>query len=165
MPPDSGDRHAGTLADMPDANPHILISLESSSLSVRTALIRIRAALTELGLDSDAAHSIELVLAEVLNNIGEHAYRGMDRGRIELGIWPEGDMLLFRTRDSGIPMPNENLPAGRAAALDCPMEEIPEGGFGWYLIRNLTADLGYDRVGNGNLLTFRMRRDARPING
>lgn len=144
---------------------HVVLRLESSALSVRTALIRVRASLADFGITADAVGSIELVLAEVLNNIGEHAYRGACDGSIVLSIRGVGDMLFFEARDNGVPMPNGQMPAGRAAALDCPIEDIPEGGFGWYLIRNLTADLFYTRDGDTNFLTFRMRRDARPIDG
>jgi serine/threonine-protein kinase RsbW len=161
MPPDL-DQHP-RLADVTGGRPQVSLSLCSSSLSVRSALLQVRAALADLTLDADASGSIEIVLAEVLNNIGEHAYRGQDEGRIELRIWARGEALLFETRDFGLPMPNGRMPAGRAASLDCPAEDSPEGGFGWHLLRTLTADLFSARVGERNHLTFRMRRDARPI--
>ena len=164
MPPEARDRGAD-LVEVAGVRPHLVLSIDSSSVAVRSALVRLRSALAELNLATDAVGSIELVLAEVLNNIGEHAYRGMDGGMIELTVWNDGDVLLFRTRDTGIPMPNGKVPAGRAAALDCPTEEIPEGGYGWHLIRQLTADLQYARIDNSNELTFRMQRDARPIEG
>ena len=163
MPPEFGDRHAGVVAKLPDMRPHLVLSIDSSQVSVRSALVRLRSALVEFGLETEAMGSIELVLAEVLNNIEEHAYRGMEKGRIELSVWNDGDTLLFKACDTGIPMPNGKVPVGRAAALDCPTEDIPEGGYGWYLIRHLTAELDYARIGNRNQLTFRMRRDARPV--
>ena len=43
------------------------------------------------------------------------------------------------------------------------VEELPEGGFGWDLIRQLTTGLAYARVEGRNELTFRMRRAAQPI--
>jgi serine/threonine-protein kinase RsbW len=165
MRPEPREELEGTLAEMTDPRPAAVFTFGSASPAVRAALAEIRDVLFRLAPDADAAGSIEIVLAEVLNNIGEHAYRGMEEGRIELCIWTEGETLLFETRDAGLPMPNGRMPAGRAARLDCPVEEIPEGGFGWHLIRNLTAGLCYARIGDSNQLTFRMRRDARPIEG
>jgi serine/threonine-protein kinase RsbW len=163
MLPEPREEPEGTLAEMTDAGAAAVFTFGSTSLSVRAALVEVRVVLAELAPDADAAGSIEIVLAEVLNNIGEHAYRGRAGGSIVLRIRDEGEMLHFETRDDGLPMPNGRMPAGRAARLDCPVEDIPEGGFGWHLIRNLTAGLCYARVGDCNQLTFRMRRDARPI--
>jgi serine/threonine-protein kinase RsbW len=165
MPPEPDGSLVGAVAGMTGVRPDFVVRLGSSTLSVRQALVGLRPALAGLACDADAAGSIELVLAEVLNNIGEHAYRGMDEGSIQLSVWASGDTLHFEARDAGLPMPNGRMPAGRAARVDCPLEEIPEGGFGWYLIRHLTADLHYARVGEINHLTFRMRRDARPPDG
>jgi serine/threonine-protein kinase RsbW len=33
-------------------------------------------------------------------------------------------------------------------------DDLPEGGFGWYLIRTLARDVRYDRNGVTNCLTF-----------
>ena len=33
-------------------------------------------------------------------------------------------------------------------------EDLPEGGFGWFLIRTLTLDLEYERDGGFNKLRF-----------
>ncbi len=141
---------------------NLFVALECSPQSVRAALAEARVGLAALAPCPEAAGTIELVLAEVLNNICEHAYRGAP-GPVELSVRLEGEMLLFETRDHGVPMPNGRAPAGRRASLDRPLEDIPEGGFGWYLIRQLTTDLIYSRVGDRNDLSFRMRRDAQPI--
>lgn len=144
--------------------PFLVLGLVSGPMAVRAALAELRQGLTGL-VAADAAGSIELVLAEVLNNICEHGYRDIPGGAIQVSVWIEGEMLVFETRDYGLPMPGGRVPAGRRAQLDCPVENLPEGGFGWYLIRQLTADLTYARQGERNHLTFRMRRDAQPIQG
>ena len=163
MRPESGTSPGGPIADVARPEPSLVVTLDSSTLSVRAALAEMRAGLAELVLASDAAGTVELVLAEVMNNICEHAYGDASGGRIELAVWNEGDVLAFETRDYGLPMPNGKLPAGLPVPIDRPLDELPEGGFGWYLIRHLTSDLSYARVGHRNELTFRMRRDAQPI--
>jgi serine/threonine-protein kinase RsbW len=52
-------------------------------------------------------------------------------------------------------MPKETLPEGRLIAR-ADVSNLPEGGFGWFLIRALSRDLDYRRVGGRNLLSFRL---------
>lgn len=163
MHPDHGETPDEVPQAVSRADPYLAIRLESSAISVRAALARTRTGLAGLALGCEAAGSVELVLAEVMNNICEHAYRHAPDGIIELSVWTEGEMLAFETRDYGVPMPDGRMPAGRPIPVNCAIEDMPEGGFGWNVIRQLTADLAYARVGEFNRLTFRMRRDARPI--
>ncbi len=144
------------------SEPIFAVELDSSPLSVREVLTRLRARLGRLCLGCEAAGAVELVLAEVLNNICEHAYAGTSGGRIALSIWIEPDMLSFRVVDHGVAMPCGRLPSGRPVAAACSLNELPEGGFGWNLIRHLTADLTYWRTDGRNHLTFRMQLDASP---
>lgn len=145
-------------------SPYLALTLDSSVLSVRTALAELRTVIGRLRISDDAASSIELVLAEVLTNICKHAYKGLPGGRIDLTAWADGDTLRFETHDFGVPMPDQQLPAGIPASLDGPVEKMPEGGFGWLLIRQLTVDLSYAREGDRNRLSFRMPCGAEKAN-
>lgn len=155
-------------ADHPDeagaatglSRPYLRLTLDSSMLSVRAALAELRGRLAELSLHIEVAGAVELVLAEVLNNICEHAYRDHP-GRIDLSVWIEGDTMAFEIEDHGAPMPSERLPMGRLPSHRRPVDELPEGGFGWSLIRQLASDLAYSRTDGRNRLTFRMRRGSR----
>jgi serine/threonine-protein kinase RsbW len=49
-------------------------------------------------------------------------------------------------------MPNGKLPEGGLPDVGPP--DFPEGGFGWHLIRSLTADLTYARSAGQNRLSF-----------
>lgn len=99
--------------------------------------------------------TVELVLAEVLNNIVEHAYSDA-AGLITLDLRRARGRLCCLLRDEGRPMPAGCLPPGLAPALGpAPaIADLPEGGFGWFLIRSLTRDLHYDREPGCNRLSF-----------
>ncbi len=125
--------------------------------AVRKALKNAMHFLRGLDISGDACGSVELVLAEVINNVVEHAYADRQVGIIELRIARTRDALLFDVIDDGIPMPDGAAPAGRQHELDCPADALPEGGFGWFLIRELTHDLSYARDGSRNWLKFRMQ--------
>lgn len=96
----------------------------------------------------------ELVLAEVLNNVVEHAY-GEAGGRVEVSLQkgPGGVQCLIT--DEGRAMPGGELPEGRLpGGPEINLSDLPEGGFGWHLIRSLSTDLTYARVDGQNRLSF-----------
>lgn len=104
-------------------------------------------------LTEDGRGTAELVLAEALNNIVEHAYAdGPGPVEVTLCAGPQGIGCLIV--DQGLPMPGGTLPEGRLP--DLAPEDLPEGGFGWHLIRALTTDLTYRRVAGRNQLSFRL---------
>lgn len=122
--------------------------------AVRRALRQLDQASAAAGLSADARISVEVVLAEVLNNIVEHAYAGQS-GEIRITVSPGQMGLQFQVADDGRPMPGDVLPAGLPPALE---GEVPEGGFGWHLIRSLAEDITYRREGGRNLIGFRLAR-------
>lgn len=128
--------------------------------AVRGALTKAMNFLRGLDFGQEECGPVELVLAEAINNVVKHAYAGQSHGVVELAIEQTGDRLAFTILDDGLPMPDDEAPAGPAHDLDCAMEDLPEGGFGWFLIRDLTHDLLYRRVGNRNRLEFMMRLGA-----
>jgi len=139
--------------DLPPDGFHAVFAADPSA--VRVAL---RAALARFvrQMSADEAGTMELVLAEVLNNIVEHAFAEAGPGQIELTISRDTLGLLCRVEDDGAPMPNGMLPAGRLPSNAVPVDDLPEGGFGWFLIRDLTRELSYVRDGSRNLLMFRL---------
>jgi serine/threonine-protein kinase RsbW len=124
--------------------------------SVRSALKTAMGTFRSMDLGAQCHGVVEIVLAEVLNNVVEHAYAEHGRGVIEIEVDLLGDALAFRITDDGRPMPEGEMPEGRRHDLDVPPDELPEGGFGWFLIRELTERLQYYRSGNRNTLTFRI---------
>ena len=98
--------------------------------------------------------TVELVLGEVLNNVVEHAYGPGASGRIEMECALVGSALRFCVRDEGKALPGLHLPCGRAPEVDRPLEELPEGGFGWFLVHSLARDLSYHRDTQHNILKF-----------
>lgn len=139
------------------AHPLCCLQFEGTAMAVREALSTVMADLASLRLTDESAATVELVLAEVLNNVVEHAYGTGTPGPIDVEVWREtSPTLACVIRDRGKPMPDGTPPLGRQALVDVPLEEMPEGGFGWFLIRSLTRDLDYLRQSGGNRLSFRI---------
>ncbi|WP_083545720.1 ATP-binding protein [Sulfitobacter alexandrii] len=133
--------------------------VDSSQMAVRGALLRLRGALSPLSLEPEELETLELVLAEILNNIVEHAYADHRPGdTITVSGEHRTDGLHLRIRDRGKAMPNGQPPLGRPAfgIPRCGAERLPEGGFGWPLIRDLARDLCYRRLDGENTLDLRV---------
>lgn len=135
--------------------PPFHINVESSETAVRSALGQLLQGLAPLKLSVDEAGTIELVMAEALNNIVEHAYpEGDAPGPIDLTCNHADGRLHLLIVDRGRAMPDEQLPEGASVNLDVDLMDMPEGGFGWFLIRDLAKDISYERRNGENRMSF-----------
>jgi len=136
------------------------ISVAANAMAVRRALAGLRDAWRRQGLDDNLCATAEIVLAEVLNNAVEHAQYGRPDGKIDLAVLARFGGLCFHVHDDGRPMPGRKLPPGRVTKIRPVLQDLPEGGFGWQMIRTLTRDLTYRRENGWNHLTFRVDADG-----
>jgi serine/threonine-protein kinase RsbW len=132
----------------------IRLAFASGELEVRAALAQLRHGLAPMHLSEADTGTVELVLGEVLNNVVEHAYGPEATGRIEMECEPLGTALFFNVRDQGRALPGLRLPSGRPPDVDGALDDLPEGGFGWFLVRSLANGLEYRRDDGCNVLEF-----------
>jgi serine/threonine-protein kinase RsbW len=144
----------GSMADPPDPRLCAQVVIPADPVTVRDGLKALFDTILLRSLPEDGRGTAEIVLAEALNNIVEHAY-ARQSGDIEITLDLRGQDLVCRILDSGLPMPKDGLPEGRLVTL-AETATLPEGGFGWFLIRTLSRDLDYRREGGRNLLSFRL---------
>ena len=130
------------------------IVIPADPAAVREGLRALFDTLLLRGLPAAERGTAEIVLAEALNNIVEHAY-ARDSGRIELTLQLHQSELVCRIEDQGAAMPGDRLPDGNLRAITG-TDDLPEGGFGWHLIRTLSRDLHYRRIDGRNQLSFRL---------
>nr|WP_255596787.1 ATP-binding protein [Cognatishimia sp. MH4019] len=128
-------------------------------------LERLMPMLPDWGIGNDDAMTVELVLAETLNNIAEHAFPTQDDALIAVHLWASGDQFYVAVQDDGRAMPGLTLPKGRLPDHTVAREDLPEGGFGWFLIRSQTDRLEYRRDTSRNHLSYsiRLSRPAQPV--
>ena len=128
---------------------------------VRKLLFQISSALASFGIgNSEFLANIQLVMAEVLNNIEEHSYRMVFGQPILVSVHIENDQIVIETEDSGHPMPESSIPEKLRPNADVACAELPEGGFGWYLIHSLAPNPTYQRDGSKNLLRLTFSQDG-----
>lgn len=132
------------------------MAFTASPVAVRTSLALMLGMPPLSALTEDDRGTAELVLAEVLNNVAEHAYTDRS-GPVTVTITRTPRGLRCLIVDQGKGMPGGILPTGQLPtdAMDA-LESLPEGGFGWHLIRSLTSDLSYARIDGCNHLQFEL---------
>ncbi|MBA83549.1 MAG: ATPase [Rhodobacteraceae bacterium] len=128
------------------------IRFDATEMGVRQTLTSLLSFLTEIGIGEMNRGTVEIVLAEALNNVVEHAYAETGQGSIELQCKSQVDRLDVAIMDQGPPVPVHVFAERSAPDTDVPLDDLPEGGFGWLLIQNMTENLAYHRVGDTNCL-------------
>ncbi len=154
MPVDQPGSGAGGGAEPGNDPDCTRIVIPADPAAVREGLRALFDTLLLRGLAAAERGTAEIVLAEALNNIVEHAY-ARNSGKIELTLQLHCAELVCQIEDQGEAMPGEVLPKG-LLPLIVSQDDLPEGGFGWHLIRALSRDLHYRRVGGRNQLSFRL---------
>lgn len=137
--------------------PPFKIAATCSNTVVRDILEEVFDRLCPLCLEQEDLSAVELVLAEVLNNVLEHAYAYPEMcGPICVAIEHSPRGLHFTILDKGRAMPQGRKPLGDAVKTDVALNDLPEGGFGWFLIENIAHDVCYHRSNGENKLALRM---------
>lgn len=130
------------------------VRLEGKPSAVREGLAHIRAELAALGETENFLGRLETVLAEVLNNIVEHAFKPGSNGEITIHLRKGRHDWHIRVDDTGNCMPNTAVPNGDLPSLETDFYNLPEGGFGWALVKMLANQVRYVRHEGGNRLEF-----------
>ena len=95
-----------------DPREELHLEMTGGAPAVRHALEQTMADRILTGLSDSLRQNTEIVLAEVLNNIVEHAY-GDRSGDITLALDLQPQGLLCQINDKGAPMPDLALPEGQ----------------------------------------------------
>ena len=127
---------------------------KSKPVAIRETLNQIRHFISPFALEPAFVDTLELVLAEALNNVVEHAHGDSSDGVIWLRCAREPSGFVLQIRDDGNAMPNGQIPNTPMALRHGALNSVPEGGFGWHLIRHLADQVDYQRLAGQNCLTL-----------
>ena len=97
---------------------------------------------------------INLALEEVVNNVISYAYKDKNEHKINIYMELEGQVLLLKVEDDGIPF---NPLAVAEPDIDKPLEEREPGGLGLFFVRQLTDELEYKRENDKNVLIMKKK--------
>lgn len=132
----------------------LFYEIVAQAAQVRILLGWLRAALLRQEFSRGEVDHVEQVLAEVLNNVVEHAYDGIGAGPVSVSLDIAERQLAVTVVDEGRPFAGDALPAGELPRLGRGLPDPPEGGYGWYIFRSLAREIEYRNVHGLNILRF-----------
>jgi len=88
------------------------------------------------------AHTLRLVLEELIINIVTHGRQPGDTGWFSVRLTQSNDSIALMIEDDGLPFDPTEMPS---PDLDAPLDDRREGGVGLFLIRSLSSELSYVR--------------------
>ncbi|KXF88851.1 ATP-binding protein [Phaeobacter inhibens] len=136
----------------------------ATELDARSGVQDVVARLRTMGIPDPRVDEVQIALTEAVNNVVEHAYAGMNIGDVRIRCNLHPDQLWISIGDGGAPFENGELPMGTPHDLTVDADQLPEGGFGWLLIRELTSDVQYKRDDTGNNLSLCFEIQMRNAN-
>jgi anti-sigma regulatory factor (Ser/Thr protein kinase) len=111
-----------------------------------------------VGFSDKEIYAIQLATDEASTNIIEHAYAGVEDGKIEIDCDIDNGELIIVMRDHGKPFNPSSVPEPNVKA-DLSDRQI--GGLGMYLMRKLMDEVSYEiSTETGNVLTMVKRKGA-----
>lgn len=130
---------------------HMTVAILSVQEEVTSVISHICGWLQAHGVQEEVRQELELVLAEALNNVVEHAYLFEEDGEIEIKILLTPDKLQATISDRGRKFDGPP-PMVETDVENLAFEDLPEGGFGWNLIQTLTDHVEFERRDGTNCL-------------
>ena len=103
-------------------------------------------------LDEEKTREIELCLAEALNNIIKHSYKGEETNKIDFSMEFENSKFTIVLTDFGESRKNLKKPVLEFDPED--IESLPEGGMGLFIIEQLMDENIYSVEENKNTFTL-----------
>ena len=113
----------------------------------------IRKLCTLTPLDYETIEEINLCVVESVNNAVEHSYANQSGKEVQVKIDLQPDCLILDIIDTGIGLKDGKLPDIKLNEVDPKdIQNLPEGGWGLYIILNAVDEMDYFREGQTNTL-------------
>ena len=106
----------------------------------------------EYDIAGDKIREIELSLAEALNNIIKHSYKGNEENKIDIYLSIDETKITISLTDFGESRKNIGKPVLEFDPAD--IDSLPEGGMGLFIIEQLMDENSYAADGNKNIFTL-----------
>jgi len=100
---------------------------------------------------------LRIGLTEALNNCVLHAYGGAPGGTVTIDLCPAPDAVRLSVIDRGSPPPMELVAAAPDPLFLGDLDELPEGGWGWFLIHRSVDNVSFVQEDGLNRLTLERR--------
>lgn len=120
-------------------------------------------AVAETIISSAEAAQLEIAVVEACNNIVEHAYANQS-GIITMDIFTTPEKLVVNLRDTGLSIPEKaQTPMESFDFSRDNLDDLPEGGFGLFLMDSLLDERQYTSENGINTLTLIKNLQSPPL--
>ncbi len=127
-------------------------SINSEYKNVSSACFIVKTFCEDNYIQDSSIREIELALAEALNNIIKHAYKGNETNIIEINVECDTNEVVIILTDFGEGRKNLGKPKLEFDPTD--IDSLPEGGMGLFIIEQLMDENIYTTNGKKN--TFKL---------
>ena len=128
------------------------LSINSEFKNVSSVCFIAKTFCIENSIPEDKIKEIELSLAEALNNIIKHSYKGDKNNKIDIKMNCNSEQFSIELTDYGEARKNLSKPVLEFDPND--IKSLPEGGMGLFIINQLMDDNMYIVEGNKNIFTL-----------
>lgn len=137
----------------------MVIPCRLEQLGVASAAVR---AVADRHLDASDGALVESAVTEVCSNIIRHGHPGDADHEFTIAADGAGDSIAIEIRDEG---PAFSFDVRPLPDVDVPLEDLPEGGFGMALVRQMMNVVEYSRVDGVNIIRLVKQASATPVAG
>lgn len=142
----------------PTGPPPLQLSIPASADGLAAVQAPFRAYLDGAGLEERLADRAELLLEEVVMNVGMHGFDDSTAAVVHLCAQASRDGCKLVFEDAGRPF---DPTAASIAERPTSLEAAEPGGLGLVLLRRMASELAYERTAEGrNRLSLRVMRQA-----
>jgi len=104
-------------------------------------------------IQTAVCENVEIVLVEALNNVIEHAYLFEKTGLVSTEIGHYSQTVTATIRDWG--KARSDFSGKRSMDHSASeLNDLPEGGFGLFMMQSLTQEMTYERIEDENVLSL-----------
>lgn len=109
---------------------------------------QIRKYLSDNNLEEHLCNAVEICLTEALNNVIKHSYGGDNSKSIDINIKRDNKILEIEIVDTG--SPRKNLEIKELDFDPSDIDNLPEGGMGLFIIKQLMDEMTYHSADGKN---------------
>jgi serine/threonine-protein kinase RsbW len=113
----------------------------------------IRDFLLDQKVEDHLCNAVEICLVEALNNIIKHAYKGDHSKTIDISVRKDSKSLELSMIDKG--KPRESLVVNELNFDPEDIQNLPEGGMGLFIIKQLMDEMNYYTINGKNYFTLK----------
>lgn len=128
-------------------------SLISDYDQVGPCIDEIIAHLSSQGIEQFTCNAVTISLTEAINNVIKHSYKGEPNHLIEVKVSKIDNLLNIVIVDTGSPRPNLDV---RELDFDpSDIDNLPEGGMGLFIIKQLMDEMSYYTINGENYFALK----------